>query len=163
MNTRIRPMTQADKPVVMGFLPVMPEFPPSDIMVAEEVIDSYLADPEGSGYFVMVAELGTEVAGYIAYGPAPLTQGTWDIYWVAVNPARQHRGLGRRLLAFAEDEIGRLQGRLILIETSSIPGYDRTRRFYISLGYRLACQIKDYYTLGDDKLIYEKRLGKAQT
>jgi ribosomal protein S18 acetylase RimI-like enzyme len=151
-------MTPADKPVVMKFLSVMPEFPPSDVVVAEEVIDSYLADPEQSGYFVQVAEMGAEVVGYVAYGPAPLTQGTWDFYWLAVDPARQRQGLGRSLLTFAEDEVARAQGRLILIETSSIPGYDRTRRFYVSLGYRLVCQISDYYAPGDDKVIYEKRL-----
>jgi ribosomal protein S18 acetylase RimI-like enzyme len=156
--TPIRPMTRADKPAVMAFLSIMPEFPAADVRVAEEVIDCYLADPEGSGYYVQVAEAGSQVAAYVAYGPAPLTEGTWDIYWMAVAPERQRQGLGRRLLNFAEAEIGRARGRLILIETSSIPGYDRTRRFYLSLGYRLVCRIQDYYAPGDDKLVYEKRL-----
>ena len=151
-------MTIADKPVIMKYLAVMPEFPPSDVGVAEEVIDCYLSDPEQSGYSVQVAEAGTEVAGYIAYGTAPLTEGTWDIYWLAVAPGRQRQGLGRSLLEFAEGEIGRAQGRLILIETSSIPGYDRTRRFYLSLEYLVVCRIPDYYAPGDDKLVYEKRL-----
>ena len=71
---------------------------------------------------------------------------------------RQGRGVGGALIASAEEKIKMTGGRLVLIETSSQPGYEKTRRFYRSRGYRLVCRIADFYAPGDDKLTLEKRL-----
>ncbi len=154
----IRPMTGEDKPIVMKILRDTPEFSPADVIVAEEVLDSYLQNPSGSGYRVLVAEISSAVAGYICYGPTPLTQGTWDVYWVAVARQQQGRGVGQTLMAFMEEEVRAAEARLVFIETSSVPSYERTRRFYYLQGYGLACQIADFYAPGDDKVIFQKRL-----
>ena len=111
-----------------------------------------------SGYYVFVAEIDSIIAGYICYGPTPLTEGTWDIYWVAVAPNRQSQGIGKSLLSFAEGAIKELKGRMAIIETSSNPEYETTRRFYLGQGYELTCHIADFYAAGDDKLIMVKRL-----
>jgi len=136
----------------------MPEFKPSEIVVAEEVIDSYLRNSYQSGYHILVAEVGQLVVGYICYGAAPLTEGTWDIYWIAVSREEQSRGIGSVLMAFAEDEIKKAQGRLAIIETSSKPEYEKTRRFHHRHGYEVVGRIPDFYAPGDDKLILQKRL-----
>ena len=132
-------------------------------MVAEEVIDSYLHDPHGSGYHVFVAEDDSAVVGYICYGPAPLTEGTWDIYWMAVDRERQGQGTGSALMEKAEEEIKRSGGRMVVIETSSTPAYEGARRFYLSHSYELIARIPDFYALGDDKLILQKRLSQANS
>ncbi|HEY56893.1 MAG TPA: GNAT family N-acetyltransferase [Dehalococcoidia bacterium] len=158
MTVRIRPMTRDDKPEVIRLLRTLPEFEPPEVAVAEEVIDSYLDNPSGSGYYIQVAEAGSRVAGYICYGPAPLTEGTWDVYWLAVSTEKQGKGIGSALMTFAEDEIRRAEGRLIIIETSSKPGYQKTRRFYLNRGYRIVGCLSDFYAPGDDKLTHQKRL-----
>ncbi len=158
MQPHIRPMTRGDKPAVMRFLKVIPEFNPVEVTVAEELINSYLGDPSGSGYHILVAEVNSLVRGYICYGPTPLTEGTWDIYWMAVNPEAQGHGLGKALLASAEDKIKDARGRLILIETASKPEYEKTRLFHQSQGYELIACIPDFYEPGDDKLTLQKRL-----
>jgi ribosomal protein S18 acetylase RimI-like enzyme len=135
-----------------------PEFKPAEVVVAEEVIDSYLRDPRGSGYHVFVAEADSSVVGYICYGPTPLTEGTWDIYWMAVAPEQQSKGIGSALLAYAEERIRENQGRLAIIETSSQPEYEKTRRFHLSHGYEIISRIPDFYASNDDKLILQKRL-----
>src|SRR3990172_3690107 len=127
MQPHIRPMTRSDKPAVMRFLRVIPEFKPIEVVVAEELIDCYLDNPAGSGYHILVAEVDSVVQGYICYGPTPLTEGTWDIYWIAVSPEAQGHGLGKALLAAAEDKIRGARGRLILIETASKPEYMKTQ------------------------------------
>ena len=142
----------------MALLRGLPEFKPAEVVVAEEVIDSYLADPAGSGFNTLVAEADSVITGYICYGPTPLTEGTWDIYWIAVSAPEQGRGTGGALLAYAEDKIKESKGRLIVIETSSQPGYEKTRRFYLNHGYEAACRLADFYAPGDDKLILQKRL-----
>ncbi|MBM2825026.1 MAG: ATP-grasp protein [Dehalococcoidales bacterium] len=158
-NLKIRPMTDRDKPVLMHILHNTPEFKPGEVVVAEEVLDSYLQDPSGSGYHVFVAEVNSVVTGYICYGPTPLTESTWDIYWMAVAPEKQGQGIGTALLASAEDNIKQARGRLILIETSSKPDYARTQRFYLLQGYDLAGRIADFYAPGDDELIFQKRFA----
>ena len=142
----------------MRILRETPEFEPAEVVFAEEVIDCYLHDPIGSGYYILVAEIGSSLVGYICYGTIPLTTGTWDIYWIAVAPKEQAKGLGKALLSSAEDNIKDNEGRLTLIETSSKPWYEKTRRFNQSRGYELVCRIADFYAIGDDKLIFQKRL-----
>ncbi len=127
--------------------------------MAEEVIDSYLANPTGSGYYSLVAESDSAVVGYICYGPAPLTEGTWDIYWIAVTAGEQGKGIGGEMLAKAEDGIKEAKSRLIVIETSSQSGYEKTRRFYSKHGYEAIARLPDFYAPGDDKIVLQKRLA----
>ncbi len=150
-------MTGEDKPAIMQILCATPEFKPSEVVVAEEVLDCYLNDPS-AGYFTLVAETGTIIAGYVCFGVTPLTEGTWDIYWIAVAREMRGKGIGATLLTAAEDKIKQLEGRLIFAETSSIPEYEKTRRFYQSQGYQVVAQIADFYVPGDDKVIFQKRL-----
>jgi ribosomal protein S18 acetylase RimI-like enzyme len=150
-------MRKGDKPSLMALVSSTPEFKPAEVTVAEEVIDSYLRDPEGSGYNVLVSG-DAAIDGYICYGPTPLTEGTWDVYWIAVAPPEKGKGVGGALLAYAEDKIREANGRLIVIETSSQAGYERTRRFYQKHAYETIAQITDFYAPGDDKIILQKRL-----
>jgi ribosomal protein S18 acetylase RimI-like enzyme len=151
-------MSDEDRPRITEILRGTPEFKPFEVAVAEELIDSYLQDSSDSGYHILVAEVGSTVGGYICYGPTPLTEGTWDIYWMAVAREKQGRGIGSALMKSAEKEIIRAKGRLAIIETSSTPAYEKTRHFHLSHGYEIVARIPDFYSPGDDKLILRKRL-----
>ncbi len=151
-------MLKRDNSAVMALLRGLPEFKPAEVVVAEEVIDSYLAGPAGSGYHVLAAEDGAAIKGYICYGPTPLTDGTWDVYWIAVAAGEQGRGVGGALMAYAEDRIREAKGRLVIIETSSQESYEKTRRFYTKHGYQVIARLPDFYAPGDDKVILQKRL-----
>ena len=142
----------------MKILRITPEFKLSEIVIAEEVIDDCLKDPVNSGYYILVAEDGSGVVGYISYGPTPLTEGTWDLYWEAVAQEKRGQGIGSALMQAAEKEIRKAKGRLALIETSSTPMYGKTRRFHLGLGYEIIARIPDFYSPGDDKLILQKQL-----
>jgi ribosomal protein S18 acetylase RimI-like enzyme len=153
----IRPMVQADKQALLDILYDTPEFNPMDLTTAIEVIEDYLKEVEGSGYFTLVAEIDNKIAGYVCYGRNNMTESTWDIYWAAVSHNIQGKGIGRQLMTAAENHIQAAGGKLIILETSSTPIYDKTNRFHLSLGYTKICQIKDFYAPGDDQIIYEKR------
>jgi ribosomal protein S18 acetylase RimI-like enzyme len=154
----IRPMTAWDKQAILDILYDTPEFNPLDLTTAIEVMNDYLHDTENSGYHTLVAEVDGKVAGYICFGRNNMTESTWDIYWVAVSHKIQGRGIGRQLMEAAENHIQAAGGKLIILETSSLPIYDKTNRFYVFLEYKLDCRIKDFYSPGDDQIIYEKRL-----
>ena len=157
MKINIRPMTYQDKTSIMKILRNTPEFKPFEVTVAEELIDCYLGDPHGAGYHILIAESDTAIAGYICYGPTPMTEGTWDIYWEAVAQEKRGQGIGTVLMQSAEKGIAKANGRLAIIETSSLPEYEATRRFHLGNGYELIARIPDFYAPGDDKLILQKR------
>ena len=157
MTYHIRPMVAQDKPAIMKILKATTEFNELDTKVAEEVLDAYLGYAD-SGYFILVAEEEKSLLGYICYGPTPLTNGTWDVYWMAVTPQRRDKGIGGSLLLLAEQEIRRNKGRLVIIETSSRPDYELTRRFYQKQNYIQTCQIPDFYAVGDGLTIFTKYL-----
>lgn len=152
-------MNAADKPALIDILKHTPEFKPHEVTVAEEVIDSYLRDPKGSGYNILVAEDNPGIAGYVCYGPTPCTEGTWDIYWIAVDGATRGRGIGAALTRTAEAAVKKARGRMIIIETSSTPAYERARRLYLGRGYEVVGRVPDFYAPGDDRVILQKRLN----
>jgi len=77
-----------------------------------------------------------------------------------VNPKCQGQGIGRKLLNFAEEKIRSKKGRMVIIETSSLPKYKPTRDFYLKNGYKLEAEIKDFYKVGDNIQVYIKHLAK---
>jgi len=155
----IRPMIAADRPAVVGLINATGFFRPDEIEVAEELIDIALEEPDPEDYeIVVVTDEKGAVAGYMTYGPTPLTLGTYDLYWMAVDPKAQGRGYGRALVEWLEDYVRRAGGRLIVIETSSTEKYEPTRRFYLGLKYTEAAVIPDFYGPGDSRVIYTKHL-----
>jgi L-amino acid N-acyltransferase YncA len=142
----------------MTILQATPEFLPHEVVVAEDLIDTYLSDGINSGYHILVSETDGKITGYICYGETHLTHGTWDIYWIAVEHTAQGRGIGGTLMKAAESKIKELHGRLAVIETSSKPDYNKTRRFHASQGYTEVAVIPDFYDLNDGKVIMVKRL-----
>jgi len=156
----IRPMTRTDRPTVLALIEATDFFRPDEIQVAAELIDAYLDQPDQRDYVVVVVtdDQGA-VTGYMTYGPTPLTLGTFDLYWMAVDPKTQGRGYGRTLVEWLESYARQAGGRLLVIETSSTAKYEPTRRFYLGLKYTEVARIPDFYGPGDDRVIYTKRLG----
>jgi ribosomal protein S18 acetylase RimI-like enzyme len=141
----------------LAILKDTPEFKPFEYKVAKEVLDDTLKDDENSGYLILVAVENHQILGYICYGPSPLTNGTWDIYWEAVARNWRGQGVGSKLMKAAEKEIKKARGRMSLIETSSTPAYEKTRRFYLNHGYKEIARVPDFYEPGDDKVILQKK------
>jgi len=154
----IRPIQPADRDRLLAIVTAVGNFTPTEVETAMEVIDEGLAGSGRGDYYLNVLEEGGRVVGYECHGPTPLTDGTYDLYWIAVDPASQKGGRGRALLTHAEDDVRRRGGRLLLIETSSQESYNATKLFYERSGYPLVARIPDFYRRGDDKLIYAKYL-----
>jgi ribosomal protein S18 acetylase RimI-like enzyme len=105
-----------------------------------------------------MAEHYGRLAGYACFGPVPATASSYDLYWIAVHPDFQGRGLGGRLLQEAERRIKASGGGRIYVDTSQRVQYASTRAFYESCGYLLETVLKDFYAVGDGKAIYCKSL-----
>ncbi|MBC7673005.1 MAG: GNAT family N-acetyltransferase [Polaromonas sp.] len=113
-----------------------------------------MADYEFLGAF----DVGDQLLGYACFGPTPSTDGTWDLYWLAVHPAAQGRGAGRALVREVEQILVARQGRLLAVETSSRESYAHSREFYARCGYTEAARVRDFYAPADDRIILTTRL-----
>jgi len=156
----IRFMNKKDKKIVMDIIRRTDMFTEAEINVAEELMDRYLSDSQQKDYRIIVADDEKGVTGYLCYGPTDLTEGTYDLYWMAVAPEYQGRGYGKALLKWLEDKVEEEHGRMIIIETSSQPKYESTRQFYLRSGCQEVARIPDFYKSGDDRVIYVKRFDK---
>lgn len=132
-------------------------FSAEEMRVALEVIGVYLGNPEQEDYDLYSAVDDQErIVGYLCIGSTPITSGTFDLYWIAVHPDSHRKGIGRELLMFAEEFVKSRGGRLLMAETSSLPRYERARRFYELNQYDILARIREYYNVGDDLIIYGK-------
>lgn len=133
-------------------------FSEEEIRLAEELVRERLTRGLDSGYFFRFAQERGQVRGYVCFGPIPGTESSWDLYWLVVDPGLQRRGLGALLLREAEREASGNGALRIYVDTSSRPDYKAARSHYFGLGYKPAAVLKDFYRLGDDKIIFEKIL-----
>ena len=134
-------------------------FSQEEIECVGELWEEYISlGPEGCGYYFIVYREGNQVLGFACYGPRDLTHGTFDLYWIAVDPRARCNGVGRALLTASEKAVRQLGGRMLIAETSGAPHYETTRKFYFGMGYENEAIIKDFYTISDDLLIFTKRI-----
>jgi ribosomal protein S18 acetylase RimI-like enzyme len=131
-------------------------FTAEEVSVALELIDDAARDREG--YRALVAEEAGRVVGYVCYGLTPMTDATWDLYWLVVHPAERGRGVARALVAAMEAELRALGGRQVRVETSQLDQYGAARACYERLNYPVVARLPDFYRPGDDLLIMLKRL-----
>jgi ribosomal protein S18 acetylase RimI-like enzyme len=124
---------------------------------ALELIDLALT-PTNKDYQVLVAVREDRVEGYVCYGPTPMTDGTFDLYWIASSPEVRGQGVGAALVSAMEGDIRRRKGRLIRVETSAMEAYGPTRGFYAAMQYREESRFRDFYKVGEDLIILAKRL-----
>ncbi len=156
----IRPMKSTDRAEVADMVASAGNFNQAEIDCALELVDIYLAHPHQNDYRIVVAQpAGSRVLAYACWGPVSLTRGAFDLYWIVTHVQARGRGLGRALIRFVEGAVRNLNGRLITAETSGRASYSGTIEFYRRLGYEEVARIKDFYDIGDDKLIFIKRLS----
>jgi ribosomal protein S18 acetylase RimI-like enzyme len=156
----IRPTTPADTPALLKVTEGTGVFKPHEIQALDEVLSDYHASNRALGHVAVTDERHGQIVGYAYYAPAAMTDRSWYLYWIAVTRNTQAKGVGSSLLRHAEDDIRRRNGRVLFIETSSLPHYELTRKFYLKHGYETAAVLKDYYSDGDDMVVFRKRLAQ---
>jgi ribosomal protein S18 acetylase RimI-like enzyme len=170
--TRLRDLTSADAVRILEITRTTGVFREEELVIAAEVFhdaveaagpsgglapDADRGDPMGRPYYALGAELDGELVGWICWGQTPCTEGTWDLYWLAVDPRAYRTGIATALVAEMERRlIGR--ARLISVDTSGRPDYTPTRAFYAARGYVAVARVPDFYAPGDDQVIFTKRL-----
>jgi GNAT superfamily N-acetyltransferase len=152
----LRNLRPADRDRIEEITRAVGVFRAEEVPVALEVFDGAAAG--SPDYLALGADLDGRLAGWICWGPTPCTLGTFDLYWMAVDPAAQGTGVGTALISEMEQRLAGV-ARLIVVETAGRADYSATRDFYQARGYRSAAVIPDFYAPGDDQVIYVKALS----
>jgi GNAT superfamily N-acetyltransferase len=163
VSPRLRHLTAADRGRIEEITRAVGLFRKEEIPVALEVFD----DAVGVGhrddpYSALGAECDGILAGWICWGPTPCTLGTYDLYWMAVDPGLQGSGIGTALLQEMERRLAGI-ARLIIIETAGRADYAATRAFYEARGYSPAATIPDFYAPGDDQVVFVKSVNSDRS
>jgi ribosomal protein S18 acetylase RimI-like enzyme len=153
----LRAPRTVDRARIQAIVEATGVFRPDEVAIALEVFDGAVAAP-GRDYWGVGAYDDDRLVGFALYGPVPCTVATWDLYWIAVDPAVHGAGIGRQLMAHCEAAITAEGGRQVVVETSSRVDYGPTRAFYQQLGYRVQATIPEYYAPGDALVVYTKFL-----
>jgi GNAT superfamily N-acetyltransferase len=160
VSPRLRHLSAADRGRIEEITRAVGLFRSDEIPVALEVFDEAVrAGPRPEPYSALGAEVEGRLSGWICWGPTPCTLGTYDLYWMAVDPALQGSGIGTALVLEMERRLTGL-ARLIVVETAGRPDYAATRRFYESRGYRPTATIPDFYAPGDDQVVFVKAVRR---
>jgi ribosomal protein S18 acetylase RimI-like enzyme/ubiquinone/menaquinone biosynthesis C-methylase UbiE len=166
-----RGLAAQDRPALAALLGQLTAFTEDERAVALELVDARLARPDVDDYrFILsfdvpeggaAAERIEKLAGYLCYGRTPMTQSTYDLYWLATSPELSRSGVARGLVASLEGAIAREGGGLIRVETGSREGHDAAVHFYDATGFVRAGVLDDFYSPGDDLIIFTKRVPAA--
>lgn len=155
---QLRPLSRADRDRLEAITRATGLFSDEEVPVALEVFDAAVAGSDD--YIALGAAVGDTLAGWICWGPTPCTVGTFDLYWIAVDPAQHNAGIGTLLLAEMERQLAGL-ARLVVVETAGRAEYAPTRAFYERRGYAAVARIPDFYAPGDDQVVYTKAITAA--
>jgi GNAT superfamily N-acetyltransferase len=174
---RLGQISRRDRPRLAELLAATGAFSADEVQVALSLFDlsqeevssreakprrdplSPTQDAEGDYEFLgAFDEQGDRLIGYACFGATPATDGTYDLYWLAVDPAVQGRGTGTALVRAVEEKLLGRGARLLVVETSSRPDYEGTRRFYARSGYKEAARVRDFYAPADDRIVLTTRL-----
>jgi len=155
----IRSLVFQDKPKILTLLQQRGIFNNDEINVAMGILDLSLNDPEQKDYYIFCAtDDGDGLAGYICFGPIPMTEGCYDLYWIVVDQNSGRKGIGEKLLACMEEFAVKKKGRCIYLDTSSTQPYAPARLFYKKHGFKTVSVLRDFYRVGDHKMILMKKV-----
>ena len=153
----IRPTVPCEIDALVSMTEATGLFKPLEVEALREVLDDFFALNYQHGHVSVTFEEADDVLGFAYYGPAAMTVGTWYLWWIVVRKDLQARGTGSKLLKHAEDDIRvNHKGRVLFIDTGSLPHYELTRKFYLKNGYEQHALLKDYYATGDSLVVFRK-------
>ncbi len=133
-------------------------FAPHELEELASVIAAHFEGELGEDHhWIVHANPSPSALAYFA--PEAFAEGVWNLYLLAVHPDHHGVGHGEALVRHVEAHLSRAGARILLIETSGLPRYERTRAFYHRCGYEEEARIRDYYASGDDKVVYRKVLA----
>lgn len=153
----IRAAKPSDIPAVLDLVVAAGMFDREEVGMVADLLGQYFAGAADQGHGFVVDTEDDLVVGVAYHQPKPADR-VVDLTMIAVDPGLQGRGRGTGLLRHVEDRLRADRQRLLLVETSGTAQYDLTREFYAKCGYDQEARVRDYWTDGDDMVLFRKVL-----
>lgn len=159
----IDPVLPQEQELLVALTEATGFFNSEEIESVRRMLAEYFENPDSDEYtwIAFREQARGHALGFACYGPASLAVGTYDLYWIVVDNDHQDRKIGSALLNYMEQDLLLRRARQVYIETSDKPLYAPTRAFYERRGYALVAHFRDYYEIGDGKVIYCKLFGEG--
>jgi ribosomal protein S18 acetylase RimI-like enzyme len=157
----IRPARPDDTPALTTLAAGTGLFKPFEVEVLRGLLDEYHDGSAGPDHVAVTLEREGRILGFAYFAPDVMTDRSWHLYWIAVEKDAQGGGVGSELLRHVEAEVKERSGRMMFIEVSSLPHSELTRRFYRKHGYEVTGVLRDFYSDGDDMVVFRKRLSRS--
>src|SRR3954464_1708673 len=161
MEPQIGPIVPEETPTLVEMARGTDAFKPIEIQALQEVLDDYHHHNAALGHRAVAFERDRKTLGFAYFAEAAMTDRTWSLWWIVVERGTQAAGIGGEMLKYVERAGQQSAGRQLRIETSSLPKYELTRRFYLKHGYEQVAAVPNYYAHGDDMLFFAKRLDAS--
>ena len=153
----IRLTTPNDTSALLALAEATGLFEPNQIEELAQMLSQHFND-EADSQGVWFTDDDSEPVGVAYVAPERMTEGTWNLYLIAIHPDRQRQGRGAALLRHVEQMLAERGERVLLVETSGLEDFEYVRAFYRKIGYDEEARIREFYKAGDDKIIFRKSL-----
>lgn len=136
----------------------------TDLFTAEEwpevegVMSSSVRGELEDHTWLVVEDDDATVVGAAYFAPEPFAHRMWNLYFLGVAPASQGNGIGAAIVAHVEQVLRDRDERVLIVETSGVPAFKATRKFYRNQGYAEEARIREFYGPDDDKVVFWKAL-----
>lgn len=157
----IRSTTPDDVNALLALAEATGLFGPNHIEELAQMLNQYFSNKTGNQE-MWFTDYGNEPVGVAYVAPERMTEGTWNLYLIAIHPNHQGRGRGASLLRHVEQTLAERGERVLLVETSGLEDFEYVRAFYRKNGYDEEARIREFYAAGEDKIIYRKALKQTQ-
>ncbi|WP_425987277.1 GNAT family N-acetyltransferase [Brevundimonas sp. TWP2-3-2] len=153
-NINIRPLSAGDLTAAKDVINTTGLFPGE---MLDEMAAPFLTGMASNDLWFVALDTQV-VVGLVYCSQERMTDGTWNLLLIAVRESEQGQGVGSRLTRHLEQTLSQRNGRVLIVETSGLPDFDRTRAVYKRLDYVEVARIPEFYTAGEDKVVFWKLL-----
>ena len=153
IEAKVRPIIAKDIKALKTVVETNDLFPPN---MLDDMLSDYLSNKNSSDLWFTYQEDRPVAIAYCA--PERMTEGTWNLYLIAVHPDFQGRGIGTSIVNYIEQMLAKRGARILLVETSSLLSFTLTQKFYLKCGYEQEARIREFYQAGEDKIVFCKSL-----
>jgi GNAT superfamily N-acetyltransferase len=138
--TSIKKVNESDKANVISLAQRSGLFNDEGIALIRERLEHYF---QGNDDLWFASEEET-FSGALYCAPEVMTDGTWNVLMLIVSQDTRGQGHGRALMSHVETALKELGARLMIVETSSVDGFERARAFYPRCGYAEEARVKNF-------------------
>lgn len=156
MSDKIRLVIQSD---IEGLKKVVDSSGLFPSQYLDEMITDYLHNEDTNDIWFVYIEGQTPIAlGYCV--PEKLTDGTYNLLALGVSNDYQRKGIAREMMKYIEELLLQKNGRILIIETSNDDAQIAARKFYHHIGYTQVAVIPDFWSDGEDKIVFCKKISQ---